>query len=380
MKPRRIGFLVVALLLLGGSFWWYYRVPTPNPNVQKVQHFPTKKKETSVKETLPKSLYESWKGGPSQDLSDPRWQEVHRRDKLDKSWQWKMPINFYGKVVDENEQPVEDAHIKLDWNDQSARGTSYSETVSDANGFFSLTGVEGKILGVRPEKESYYTSLEQNRFVFEYAAFWEEKSYHEPDPDKPVIFHLRKKGEAEPLIKRYAQISLPRNGSVVRFDLFEGKQSQAGQLELQAWCSEKDAEGKYDWRLIIQVPSGGIKDTKEEFAFSAPESGYAPTLEINMLRNLGKDWKSSVEQQAYVAFGNPVQYTRINFRMTGLGENFYMDCWVNPSGSRNLEYDKEKEIKPERIAAVGLEKAIEEASQSRKSSGLNDKLEMTNDK
>jgi hypothetical protein len=37
------------------------------------------------------------------------------------------------------------------------------------------------------------------------------------------------------------------------------------------------------------------------------------------------------------------------------------DSYLNPSSSRNLEYDSSKRISPERVVAVGLEKAAEEA-------------------
>ena len=47
-------------------------------------------------------------GGPYEP-SDPRWKEVRAKDLVDHAWEWRMPINFYGRVVDENEQPVSGA-------------------------------------------------------------------------------------------------------------------------------------------------------------------------------------------------------------------------------------------------------------------------------
>src|SRR5438128_2385625 len=62
---------------------------------------------------------------------------------------WRTPIQFYGKVVDESGQPVAGATVHFAWNDLSPEGTSRSETESDADGLFSLTGKTGKILTIQ---------------------------------------------------------------------------------------------------------------------------------------------------------------------------------------------------------------------------------------
>ncbi len=348
MKPRWIGLLVVGLLF-GTTLWWF----SSRKSVE-IEPVPKTPRATYSAKKQPKVPVIT-KSSTDQEPPVPIWEKS--KDK------WKTPIRFYGKVVDENGQPVDGAEAHFSWTDLSPEGTSQAVAYSDTQGLFLLEGVRGYHMTVDILKDSYYTSKEKNRTSFQYTKG--DRFYHEPDSNNPVVFHLKKKGEAEPLIKRYSQISLPRDGSAVSFDLVGGKQSQVGQLGLQAWCSEKDAEGRYDWKLIIRVPDGGITSANEEFAFSAPESGYAPSLEINMPKNLGKDWKSSVEQQAYLVFGKPPRYARMNFRMSGIGENFYMDYWLNPSGSRNLEYDPQKEISVQRIAEVGLEKAIEEVRPAR---------------
>src|SRR4051812_42208675 len=61
--------------------------------------------------------------------------EVKRREALDKTWEWKVPIKFLGKVVDENEQPVSKAEIKFQWTNLSPKGTANAETTSDDRGF-----------------------------------------------------------------------------------------------------------------------------------------------------------------------------------------------------------------------------------------------------
>jgi len=70
---------------------------------------------------------------------------------------WRTPIEFYGKVVDENTNPVSGAQIDFDANDTSAEGTSFYHTQSDADGLFSIKNIQGKILGVKVNKEGYYS-------------------------------------------------------------------------------------------------------------------------------------------------------------------------------------------------------------------------------
>ena len=130
---------------------------------------------------------------------DPRWQWWNEQKKIDPKFEWKMPIAFYGLVVDESERPVPGAIVKLQWNDLSQAGTSYAEALTAAEGRFSLENVTGKMLEVRVSKEGY-EALDYVK-AFEYAAFF-EKHFYTPDPDAPIVFKLRKRMDAEPLIVR----------------------------------------------------------------------------------------------------------------------------------------------------------------------------------
>src|SRR5208337_916291 len=72
----------------------------------------------------------------------------HRRQQKDEALhkaqdRWRTPIEFYGKVVDENTNPVADAQVAFDCNDTSAEGTSFYHVQSDANGLFSIRGIQG---------------------------------------------------------------------------------------------------------------------------------------------------------------------------------------------------------------------------------------------
>ncbi len=140
----------------------------------------------------------------------------------DPQFEWKTPIAFYGKIVDEEGKPVQGANIKCIWTDLSREGTSTAALTSDSHGRFSLTGVRGKNLGIEIKTEGYHTRRKQNQFDFEYANIY-ASSFHRADPNQPVVFHLLKKNVAEPLLHRSVFIKLSHDGSPVYLDLLRWK-------------------------------------------------------------------------------------------------------------------------------------------------------------
>lgn len=97
-------------------------------------------------------------------------------------------------------------------------------------------------------------------------------------------------------------------------------------------------------RLRITVEGGGIQITEGEFPFLAPEANYRFAIEINM----DKDSKSDLTHrdfQCYFFVNQPRIYGRLKSRVPGFSkESLVIDYWINPSGSRNLEYDPGKYI------------------------------------
>ncbi|MBI5817985.1 MAG: carboxypeptidase regulatory-like domain-containing protein [Verrucomicrobia bacterium] len=281
------------------------------------------------------------RGMPKEQL-EKLWWEAHERDRW---FEYKMPIRFYGKVVDENSTPVASVNIRLLCTDLTEKnGVVERQFTSNKDGRFSLEGVRGKSLHVEMTKDGYYTPQHANQYTFEYAQYT-EPNFYEPDPDKPVTFVLRRKGIAEPLVHRKLEVKLASDGVPVRGDLLRGKESADGQIEIQMWkSSERDEHGRFNWHAIIRVTDGGILETKDEFPFTAPDRGYGKEVEIKESSNLGKDWKASVKTQYFVRLGDPPRYARIKTHMLGTSRWVFIECWVNPSGSRNLEYDRNKDI------------------------------------
>ena len=181
---------------------------------------------------------------------------------------WQAPIEFYGKVVDENSNPVVGAEISFHWMEIPANDGSRSfNTESDSEGLFSLRGALGPSLSLSVSKAGYYTSRSTPN-GFRYALG--NETFH-PDPQNPVVFHLLKKGKGESLIAMKRNYRVPRDGTPVSIDLATGAFStgETGNLVVQCWTDDqgKRSGQKYDWHCLVTIPGGGLVLSDEEFAF-----------------------------------------------------------------------------------------------------------------
>ncbi len=259
----------------------------------------------------------------------------------DPQYDWKQPINFYGRVVDENNAAVVGANIHFGWNDISLEGTSEADTMSDGNGGFSLTDRHGKCMSVTVSKDGYYTYPSERLRSFEYANPF-DGLFH-PDPMNPVVFHLRKKGVGVDLIASHApmstfiRIATPTNGSPVFLDFFSQKISNAGQLKIEGWKEHKDFKtAQNNWALRLTIPDGGFAENTDEFPFEAPDTDYLSIVEWHFT-NGTPDWRGTINKKYYMKFGNPPRYGRITVDTTAFSPGVLLEFAINPDGSRNLE-------------------------------------------
>lgn len=251
---------------------------------------------------------------------------------------WQAPIDFYGKVIDQNSNPVNMANIHFQWNEfPTEDGMRNADIRSDTQGLFSLEGAIGLTLKVSVGKNGYYSSSMNNNF-YTYGSLGGAKFF--PDSQNPVVFHLRKKGRGESLITLKRNYRIPRDGTPTAINLSSGASSTSdnGDFVVQCWTKDagKHSGKKYDWHCVMTIPGGGAITNDDEFAFEAPETGYKPSLEISMPADR-PDWRNDVDLKFYYLLANGC-YGRMTFSMIAGGQHFCMiDSVFNPSGSRDLE-------------------------------------------
>jgi hypothetical protein len=252
--------------------------------------------------------------------------------------EWRTPIEFYGRVVDENTNPVANADIHFVWTDLSPQGTTEKGTLSDENGRFSLVNVSGKHLIAKVSKQGYYP-YQPFGIPFSYAG---ENQNFVPDAANPVIFRLKKKGVAERLIHLHAAMGggkgfrIPRDGTPLEISLTTGKAVPVGQgdLRVECWTDDtgKRSGQKYNWKCRITVPNGSILQSPNELDFEAALTGYQPEDEIDMPANREADWGDSAKRRYFLklADGN---YARMSFETIAGGDHFFeIESFLNPSG------------------------------------------------
>lgn len=261
------------------------------------------------------------------------WSRVHR-EMVAKNW--RNPIEFYGKVVDQHEQPVAGVQVHFVWTDTSANGSSEADQLTDAKGQFALHNTTGRMLQVWLSKDGYYVP-KSNPNNFDYATGYMA------DPNNPVVFRLWKKGAGADLITSQHGMSstlefsaTTRDGSPVRVDFFNQKTSPDGQMEVS---QKKPAYGAWQtatgWSYRLSIPDGGFVETTEEFPFEAPESGYQPVVEFKFQKG-DANWTERLDKTFYIAFGIPRKYGRIHVE-TSMTTGTILEYAINPDGAQNLE-------------------------------------------
>ena len=230
----------------------------------------------------------------------------------------------------------------------SSRGTSEVTSKSDTSGNISLTKQHGKFLSVRVSKDGFHSSGGLGGQGFEYAAFF-ESIYHRPDAENPVTFRLVKKLEPEPLIAKRAaeRVGYDRPSY---YDFERGALTQqapiGAALKLTVERSESPQGQPFDWKWKVETVNGALLETKDEFAQIAPEEGYVPTWETSQ-KATDQAFRKNGQARFYIRTADN-HFARVDVELAhpnsrGMGPRLTINSFLNPSGSRNLEYDATKQ-------------------------------------
>jgi len=342
MKRAWVAFTISLLAVIGLllALWW-----------GKLGQ-PTHTKITAIPNSSPAAV------SPSPSLSAPtanpqllETQGEHRKKTVAKVLSiLATPISFYGRVVDQNGNPIPDADVDYGVIDKfDADGSNYHGK-SDESGNFVITGVKGAVLTVGVRKVGYYNIHGKSDSAFAYGVGPDPTRKEPPTSDKPAIFVLQRMGSTESLLHVSShQYKVPKSGEPLEIDLTTGKTVPMGQgnIRVERWVNDKieDANGRFDWWFRLTAPNGGLVERQDRFAFQAPIEGYRESIEINMPTSLGEDWHYTLEKSYFIKMRNG-QYARADLRIYSGHENsLVMESFINPTGGRNLEYDATKELK-----------------------------------
>lgn len=212
-------------------------------------------------------------GGPLV-AEDPRWEWWREMQKRDPKFEWKIPIRFYGRVVDQDGIGIEDARVVLSWTNLSPEGSEQRVLQTGRDGYFSLQGVKGKrLLVTEIGKENYVLERTAVPFSFEYAAFFDE-FYFEPSRASPIVYRLLRALKPSELLRREGEIDLV-DESMAKIELWD-----AETLDLDLLDSTGPVERHGTWLLRVQIAGGGVQCTTDDVMVRAPSEGYASHIDI----------------------------------------------------------------------------------------------------
>ena len=259
-------------------------------------------------------------------------------------------ILFYGKVVDQDGKPLSNVEVTGKTGSKVAFYTEEHrdyQTATDAKGLFSFDEFKGDGLVIELKKPGYKFASDHRNFL--YSAISGDQKRHEPDQANPVVFAMFKSMGAEPMIQYETDfIRFSPNGIPLRIDLRTGKVvASGGDLAVTVqWEGKPDPFSRtVAWSAKIAIENGGIVEGAKDHWFTAPASGYQPSLEYYFTV---KDRGQTVPKEYYASLPGGKGYARITLFLDNVvADNqarISLRVWLNPSGSRNLEYDPAKRI------------------------------------
>ncbi len=257
-----------------------------------------------------------------------------------------VPIQFWGRVVDETDGPVPDVSVNYEIAAYVPGGrgrmtSSGGKVSSDATGRFTISGVRGHELTVKQLQKTGYFAVGLDGRVFSYAQLSTQNGeIFRPDASHPVIYKMMQGGTGQPLQSYEFRADLPTDGTVQRSSTGNGVLDRPFRLQFTHGDSVDPKKSHYDWTFVIQIEGGVIQRSIDEFVFLAPADGYFEKLEI-VMETTNPNWKQAADVAFFVRtaggkFGRftvhvagPLFADEPRARMTLQGT-------INPSGSRNL--------------------------------------------
>ena len=343
MKKRGVIISVLALgALLLLWLWWRRPVPLPDrpaPTARSSSARPEEKPVTSasaIATTVP----------PSEQPS--RVEQL--REIAQKS---NKPIQFYGLVLDQDDNPIPGVKVTLSIRTAKEVTPGVVDDLFErpvvttgTDGRFALTNAKGALLSVKSLEKIGYEPSEKSLSRAHYWYWRDPSQVFRPDAERPEIFRMRKQVGAEKLVRKGIGHAIPYDGTTTSFDLMEGRAvTSGGDLRVTLLRNPQViqwGQRNYEWTVTIEAFDGGLIASSDEQMYRAPVEGYQPRLVVHMSAS-DPNWTDSKDVAVYLKLRGGKYYGRSELKlMVGADRPvtpFSITSFINPSGSRNLEYD-----------------------------------------
>lgn len=266
-------------------------------------------------------------------------------------------ISFYGKVMDQNGNPVSGARVFCHIHHFSPKAEDLfgaikaCEYETDGQGRFAIENEIGRSLYFTKISKDGYDDMKllSTQRNFEYFTKGVEKPFV-AEKDAPIEFRLRKRGMTTFCLTNNnlsLLISADKSGTSRGYDFVREKliknleapflngEPLISDLIMKATLNQDD--GTWKVTLLPGTPNGGII-ASELLLYEAPNAGYQPEYSFTP-----EDRKPLKIKYIYVKSRDPAIYTRIELQ-DYFNANLRYFCLstkitvTNPYGDRSLEY------------------------------------------
>jgi len=351
MKSRKSFYIWISLVLVIVAIWF---IRKPETNIQPQPMIGLTKPSIPEPQVVQSNAAEI---RPQFDVADTRKTriqgDIEARDRqsiinkesaIDEAYniRFKQPRSFYGKVIDQDGQPVVGAEVTGNIEELGVLSeglhTHTFKTESDSNGLFEFVRKTGAPISVSVKKDGYLLGARG-------------EGYNGPPSEKTsssnrAILTMWKLRGAEPLVGFSIDSQIAYNGTPTTFDSATQKINPDGDLRVTLVRSPSEVRRSgqgFDWSVKIELIKGGLVAEDDPYPYWAPENGYNPAFAINMSSN-NVSWFSHLTQNFYIK-NSRGQYGRMKANVyTALTPaRIQFDFTINPSGSQNLEPDQSKQ-------------------------------------
>ncbi len=267
------------------------------------------------------------------------------------------------RVADDAQQAIAEAKAQVSW--ENAKAMKPSERIRSAEGVTGKGGqvlLEGKTadsgISYGVSKEGYYSAWGL-RYHFKEAGFFRWQPWN---PTIEVI--LKRKKNPVPMYAKRLALSLPKLDEPVGYDFEVGDWTAPygrGRNRDVIFIGKLRQEGerKFDWLLTVAFPNVGdgiqrFRPDAESAVFrsdyEAPAEGYSSEWKLHRWRTSSAepeqttfDSKGGYYFRVRTALGPDGKITRALYGKI-YGDFFDMIYYLNPDGTRNLEFDPKRNL------------------------------------
>jgi len=290
--------------------------------------------------------------------SNPSPDEVHKA--MDRV----PPITVYGKVLDQNGEPVSEVEVEIFWHTVKL-GIGWGEDIvksewikSGNDGCFRWTVVKGFAPSIQQLRKTGYDFTRDQTPYFN-PRIGGDLMINSTSKGKPLLLYLRKKGDTTFLLERDTmRLDIKLDGASAHFaDILP----PPDQYELDMMAATKrqgtrqigfDAKVEYltndvAYRLTFIAPEGGAVLLSDKILREAPEQGYESnvTVTISSKGNEKRLFLVKKPMWLFIRTAEPTVYARLAVDFDAVTPSIRFNTAINPYGERNFEAETELDYK-----------------------------------